>query len=122
MGAYSQSRSVPVAFRGSGAVMRMRSLRWNLVVWKPSAGPADPFGAPRLARFAWTVRTRRRPIFLVTGALLMITGLLLLPSAAVFVAGMMLVGLSTSGAPLGSHTAAMVHGWERPRQGQAGRR
>jgi len=121
MGPYSQNKSGPVAFRGSGAAMRMRSLRWNLVVWKPYTGPADPFGAPRLARFAWTVRTRRRPIFLVTGALLMITGLLL-PSAVAFVAGMLAVGLSTSGAPLGSHTAAMVHGWGRPRQGQAGRR
>jgi hypothetical protein len=101
--------------------MRMRSLRWNLMMWEPSAGPADPFGAPRLAHFAWTVRTRRRPIFLVTGALLMIAGLLL-PSAVAFVAGMLLVGLSTSGTLLGSHTAAMVHGWERPRQGQAERR
>jgi hypothetical protein len=100
--------------------MTMRSLRWNLMVWTPSAGPADPFGAPRLARFAWTVRTRRRAIFLVTGALLMIAGMLL-PNAVTFVAGMLAVGLSTSGGPLGSHTAAMVHGWERPRQGQAER-
>jgi hypothetical protein len=99
--------------------MRMRSLRWNLAVWQPSAGPADPFGAPRLAHFAWVVRNRRRPICLVTGALLMVTGLLLLPNAVIFVAGMAVVGLSRSGGPLGSHTAAMVHGWQRPRQGQA---
>jgi hypothetical protein len=101
--------------------MRMRSLRWNLVVWKPSAGPADPFGAPRLAHVAWAIRARWRPIFLVTGALLMVAGLAL-PSAVAFVAGMLVLGSSTSGALMGSHTAAMVHGWERPHQGQAGRR
>jgi hypothetical protein len=101
--------------------MRMRSLHWNLVVWKPSAGPADPFGAPRLAHVAWAIRTRWRPIFLVTGALLMVAGLAL-PSAVAFVAGMLVLGSSTSGALMGSHTAAMVHGWERPHQGQAGRR
>jgi hypothetical protein len=101
--------------------MRMRSLRWNLVAWQPSAGPADPFGAPRLAHFAWAIRTRWRPIFLVTGALLMLAGLVL-PSAVVFVAGMLVLGSSTSGARMGSHTAAMVHGWERPHQGQGGRR
>lgn len=101
--------------------MRMRSLRWNLVVWEPSAGPPDPFGVPGLARFAWAIRARWRPIFLVTGALIMVGGLML-PSAVAFVAGMLVLGLPTSGTRMASHTAAMVHGWERPHHGQAGRR
>jgi hypothetical protein len=101
--------------------MRLRSLRWNLVVWTPSAGPADPFGAPGLAHLAWTVRAHRRPIFLVTGLLLMAIGLML-PSAVIFVAGMLVVGLSVPAAGPRSPTAAMVRGWTRPHQGQAGHR
>ena len=54
--------------------MKARSLLWNLAVWKPSAGPADPFGAPRFTHLAWAVRARWRPIFLATGALIMVAG------------------------------------------------
>jgi hypothetical protein len=97
--------------------MRMRSLRWNLVVWKPSVGPADPFGAPGFAHLAWTVRARRRPIFLVTGALLMATGLML-PSTVAFIAGMLVVGSSAPAAPLRSPTAAMVRAWVWLHKGQ----
>ena len=97
--------------------MRIRSLRWNLVVWKPSAGPADPFGAPRFTHMAWAVRARWRPIFLATGALLMVLGLML-PSAIAFVAGMLVLGLSVPDARSRSHTAAMVRAWMLPHKGR----
>jgi hypothetical protein len=101
--------------------MRMQSLRWNLVVWEPSAGPADSFGAPTFAYFAWTVRSHWRPIFLVTGVLLMVAGLML-PSAVAFVAGMLVVGLSVPATRSHSPTAAMVRAWASPRKGQADHR
>ena len=93
--------------------MRIRSLRWNLVVWKPSAGPADPFGAPRFTHMAWAIRARWRLIFLATGALLLVLGLML-PSAIAFVAGMLVLGLSAPDARSRSHTAAMVRAWMLP--------
>jgi len=90
--------------------MQLRSLRWNLVVWNPSAGPADPYGAPRLAHAAWAVRAHWRPIGLVTGALLMGIGLTL-PSTVTFIAGMLAVGSSAPDARLPSATAARVRAW-----------
>ena len=90
--------------------MYMRSLRWNLVVWKPSAGPADPYGAPRFAHLAWTVRAHWRPICLVTGALLMVLGLML-PSIVAFIAGLVAVGSSAPDGRLPSATAARVRAW-----------
>ena len=98
--------------------MRMRSRRRNLVVWNPSLGAADRYGAlsvPRITRarrFQWWLRTgallsvigirwlarivrsRWRSAFLVSGALLVIVGLEL-PSSAAFVPGLLvlLVGL-----------------------------
>jgi len=87
--------------------MHLRSLRWNLVVWKPSAGPADPYGAPRFAYFVWAARASRRPICLVTGALLMVAGLML-PSAVAFIAGLVAVGSSVPDRRLPSVTAARV--------------
>jgi len=90
--------------------MKMRSLRWNLVAWNPSAGPADPFGAPRFAHLAWMARARWRPICLATGGLLMVTGLML-PSAVVFVAGVLAVGSSAPDARLRSVTTARVRTW-----------
>jgi hypothetical protein len=53
--------------------MRLRAYRRNLVVWSPSVGSADRYGAPRLARLA---RTRRIRWWIRTGALLMIIGLI----------------------------------------------
>ena len=53
--------------------MRLRAYRRNLVVWSPSVGSADRYGAPRLARLA---RTRRIHWWIRTGALLMIIGLI----------------------------------------------
>ncbi|HET9254113.1 MAG TPA: hypothetical protein VFO16_02780 [Pseudonocardiaceae bacterium] len=90
--------------------MQMRSPRWNLVAWNPSAGPADPFGAERFAYLAWTVRARWRPICLLSGALLMVTGLML-PSAVAFIAGVLAVGSSAPDARLRSATAARVRIW-----------
>jgi hypothetical protein len=100
--------------------MRMRPHRRNLVVWSSSVGPADRYIAPRLTRSArprpirwliWMVLTHRRPVFLVTGALLFVIWMLL-PSIMVFVLGLLLVGLGAPGAsPLPgrlSPTAAMV--------------
>ena len=90
--------------------MHMRSLRWNLVVWKPSAGPADPYGAPRLAYLAWAARARWRPICLGTGALLMAGGLML-GSTVAFIAGLVAVGSSVPDTRLPSVTAARVRTW-----------
>ena len=100
--------------------MRMRPRRRNLVVRSSSVGPADRYIAPRPTRIArprpirwliWMVLTHRRPVFLVTGALLMVIWMLL-PSTMVFVPGMLLVGLGApGGCPLPgllSDTAAMV--------------
>jgi len=58
--------------------MRLRAHRRNLVVWSPSVGSADRYGAPRLARLA---RTRRIHWWIRTGALLMIIGLIRLARA-----------------------------------------
>jgi len=56
--------------------MRLRAHRRNLVVWGPSVGSADRYGAPRLTR------TRRIRRWIRTGALLMIIGLMGLAHAA----------------------------------------
>jgi hypothetical protein len=103
---------MPLAFQEEEAVMRMRSLYWNLLVWNPSAGPADPYGAPRFTHIAWAVRTRWRPIFLITGALLMVTSLMLLHSTAAFIAGLLLVAASAPAAGPQSPDTAMVRTWE----------
>ena len=100
--------------------MRMRPHRKNLVIWSSSAGPADRYSAPRPRRrarprpvrwLAWMVLTHRRPVFLVTGGLLIVIWMLL-PSTMLFVPGMLLVGLGAPGAnpPPGwsSPTTAMV--------------
>ena len=96
--------------------MKTRSLLWNLVAWKPSAGPADPFGAPRFTHVAWAIRARWRLIFLATGALLLVLGLML-PSTIAFIAGMLVLGLSAQDARSYRHTAAMVRAWT-PRKGR----
>jgi hypothetical protein len=58
--------------------MRLRAHRRNLV-WSPSVGSADRYGAPRFTRLARTRRIRR---WIRTGALLMIIGLMRLARAA----------------------------------------
>jgi hypothetical protein len=94
--------------------MRMRSRRRNLVVWNPSLGAADRYGAqssmritrPRriswwlrtgallsvigIRRLARTLRTRWRSMFAVTGAGLMVVGFEL-SSASAFVPGLLLL-------------------------------
>jgi hypothetical protein len=111
-----------LAFGEEEAAMNMRSLRWNLVVWHPSAGPADPFGAPGVAHMARAIWARRRPILLVAGALLMIIGLVLLHSTTAFIAGVLMVGSSAEGAEMHSPTAAMVRTWDWLYRGHAGHR
>jgi hypothetical protein len=90
--------------------MQMRPLRWNLVAWNPSAGPADPYGAPRFARLVWTCRARWRPICLATGAVFMGTGLML-PSTVVFITGVVAVGSSAPDARPHSATTATIRTW-----------
>lgn len=105
--------------------MRIRSHHRKLVVWKQSVRPADRYSAPRAAHIArprpfqwlaWTVRTRRRPIFLVTGALLIVMWMML-PSTMAFVPGMVVLGLSApdarSDTGLFTLPTAMVRGWLR---------
>ena len=53
--------------------MRLRPHRRNLVVWSPSVGLADKYGAPRFTRLARTRRIRR---CIRTGALLTVIGLM----------------------------------------------
>jgi hypothetical protein len=101
--------------------MHIRSLHWNLVAWDPSAGPADPYGAPRLAHAAWAVRAHWRAICLGAGAALMVTGLVL-PSTVVFIAGVLAVGTSAGNARLPSATAARVRTWRWLDKSAAGHR
>jgi hypothetical protein len=92
--------------------MKMRALRWNLATWDPSAGPADPFGAPRLTHIAWAIRARWQLIFLISGLLLMGTGMVALHSTVAFIAGVLLVGVSAPVAGPHSPTTAMVRTWQ----------
>jgi ABC-type bacteriocin/lantibiotic exporter with double-glycine peptidase domain len=111
--------------------MRMRSHRRNVAVWHPS----DPYRAVRYTRRArarrvrWWLRAgawlavigvtrlartvqRRWPLmFLVTGVLLMVIGVMLRSTVA-FIAGMLVAGSSAEGR-LPSPTAAMVRMSER---------
>ena len=64
--------------RGAG-FRRLRAHRRTLVVWSPSVGPSDEYGAPRLTRLA---RARRIHRFIRTGALLAVIGMMRLARAA----------------------------------------
>jgi hypothetical protein len=72
-----------------------------------------------LRRLSRTAVTRWRPIFLVTGGLLLVGGTLL-PSTIAFVSGMLVLGLSAPDARarvgLLSPTTAMVRAWSQRRQ------
>jgi hypothetical protein len=61
-------------------------------------------------RLALAARTRSQPIFLATGALVLVIGLTMRSSVAV-VLGMIVMGSAVSGAGPHSPTAAMVHTW-----------
>ena len=60
-----------------------------------------------------------QPIFLVTGALVFVIGLMLRSSVA-FVSGMLVMGSALSDTMPHSPTAAMVHMWMRLHKGRAG--
>ena len=105
--------------------MRMRSRRRKLVVWKQSVRPAERYSAPGVPGvtrprpfrwLAWTVRTRWRPIFLVTGGLLIVMWMML-PSTMAFVPGMLVLGLSApdarSDTGLFTPPTSMVRAWSR---------
>ena len=124
--------------------MRMRLVRRNEAAWHPSAGLANPYGAPRYPRRArarrvrWWLRTGawlavigvtrltravqcRWPLmFLVTGVLLMVIGLLLRSTVA-FIVGMLVAGSSANGRSQ-SPEAAMVRMSERLHNRQADHR
>jgi len=94
--------------------MRMRSRHRNLIVGSPSGGQVDGYGAPRFTRLArpmrirwwlrtgallavmgitWLARTMRarwRLMFVVTGALLLLVGVMA-SSAAAFVPGLLVL-------------------------------
>jgi hypothetical protein len=70
-------------------------------------------GIRRLARTRW------QPIFLVTGALTFIIGLML-RSSVVFVSGMLVMGSAVSDTALHSHNAAMVRTWMWLHKSRAG--
>jgi len=115
--------------------MRIRSHRKSLMVWSPSGGRADRYGAPAFARLArsgrirWWLRTgallmvigirrlasgmqaRWRSVFLVTGAALLVVGVTL-PSGAAFVPGILvlLVALLKGAEPSHCRAAAQMTG------------
>jgi hypothetical protein len=116
--------------------MGMRSHTRNLVAWKPSAGPADRYGAPRFMpvtrprRVRWWIRTgamfsvvgirrlarlmraRWRPMFLIAGATLTVIGVVV-PGSMVFVPGVLVllfVVLKGNGAPSHCQSAAQMTG------------
>jgi len=55
-------------------------------------------------------RTRWQPIFLITGALVFVIGLMLRSSVA-FVSGMLMMGSAVPGTAAPNPTAARVHTW-----------
>jgi hypothetical protein len=107
--------------------MSLRSHRRSLLLWKQST----PAGKPRAARSVRPRRLRRwlrtaallsvigirrfarprwQPIFLVTGAFVLVIGLMLRNSVAV-VSGLLVMGSAVSDTMPHSPTAAMVHMW-----------
>ena len=75
---------------------------------------------PEFTRIARTVRARQRLIFLVTGALLMIIGVVL-RSITVFVIGMLVMGSFAFDAQAGSPTSAHVRMWQWLQKNRPGR-
>ena len=89
----------------------MRLHRRSLVAGDLSVSSADRYGASRFAHISRTVRAHQRPIFLVTGALLLVLGVAL-GSAVAFVSGMLVLALGAPNARLRSSEAAMVRTWK----------
>jgi hypothetical protein len=71
-------------------------------------------------RIARLVRTRRRPLLLAVGALLIIMSMVL-PSSIAFVSGMMVLGLGVPDGLPTTFPAAIVRGWESPQKRRADR-
>jgi hypothetical protein len=115
--------------------MRMRSQRRSLMAWSPSGGRADRSGVPAFTRLAqprrirWWFRTgallavigitrlargmraRWRSAFFVTGAALLVVGVIL-PSGAAVVPGLvvLLVALLKGAGPSHCRAAAQMTG------------
>jgi hypothetical protein len=86
---------------------------------------ADGLADPRFAAIVRMLRIRRRPIFLVTGLLLMVISVLLHSDVAftvAFVSGMLVLGLGAPDPMPWTPTTAMVGAWEWLRQARANHR
>ena len=77
---------------------------WRLRWWLRTGALLSVTGIRRLARARW------QPIFVVTGALVFVIGLMLRSSVA-FVSGVLIMGSAVSGTAPPSPTAARVHTW-----------
>ena len=80
--------------------VRSGRLRW----WLRTGALLSIIGLRRLARARW------QRVFLLTGALVFVMGLMLGSSVA-FVSGMLIMGSAVSGTAPPSPTAARVHTW-----------
>ena len=94
------NRSTPAGESPATRPVRSWRLRW----WLRTGALLSVIGIRRLARARW------QPIFLVTGALVFVIGLMLRSSVA-FVSGMLMMGSAVSGTAPPSPTAARVHTW-----------
>jgi hypothetical protein len=86
---------------------------WRLRWWLRTGALLSVIGIRRLARTRW------QPIFLVTGALVFVIGLMLRSSVA-FVSGMLMMGSAASDTALPDPTAARVHTWMWRHQSRTG--
>ena len=92
--------STPAGESRPARPVRSRRLRW----WLRTGALLSVIGIRRLARTRW------QPIFLVTGALVFVIGLMLHSSVA-FVSGMLIMGSAVSDTAPPSPIAARVHTW-----------
>jgi hypothetical protein len=104
-----RSLSTPAGISRETRPVRLRRLRR----WLRAAALLSVIGLRRLARTRW------QPIFVVTGALVFVIGLMLRSSVA-FVSGLLVMGSALSDTMPHSPTAAMVHMWMRVHKSRAG--
>jgi hypothetical protein len=97
------NRAAPARQSHATTPVRLRRIRW----WLRAGVLLSVIGVRRFAR---TACTRWQPSFLVTGALVLVIGLLLRSSVA-FVLGMLVMGSAVSDRGLHSPTAATVRTW-----------
>ena len=81
----------------------LRRLRW----WLRTGAVLSVVGIRRFARAA---RTRRQPILVVTGAVVLVIGLMLRSSVAA-ISGLLVIGAFAWDTGLQNPEAAMVHTW-----------